>query len=916
MKKLLIFLFLTFNLFFAYSQKNIDYYKIFIDNINNQFIINKNYDDKNISVEFLENYYDKFKIFEKSKNINIQKTLQFIENKDIKSAINILKNNDLNFETGILLSRLYIFDLQLIEAEIIYEKTINLDTNNIENRIEQADFYFFRKMYLNSIELNKKILNSEIDSQIYSKIIYNISNSYFYYGDFKNALLYSSKILENNDLDNYYYLKYYNLRGLIYTNLNNFEEAEKNYNIAISKYKKLYKNKSNLNFKYLLAELYYNLAELKSKIAEYQISNSYFLESIEICNKQTNKKFNLLEAKSLYNLSLNYIQSDNYFEAIVYFDKTKSVYESFINIDTLEYLPYVAELQSKIGMIYTDLENYDKAVELFKLAETNFHKVAINKEFIAKIGFANLFNYYGILNIKMLDYNLAYEYFTKSFYLFSELDQYATFEFKDEIALVYNNLAYFYELQNDYEKAFDNYNKAVNLRELLIKINPKLYSKQLAITLNNIGNLYTISNENKSALYFLKKALNYYDSISINSNEINEISNNYNNIGVLYNKTLMYDSAIFYFKKSINLSLRIANLSPTYNYQLAKNQYNISLAYLNKNNFENSFIFINDAIVNLKTLISDETNNYLIDLSNCYNLLGDIYLYSDNYNLDSSLFNYNLAYEIILKLNLKYPDLYKDNLIETLQNLSNVYKYKRNFEKSIFYTLALLENFTNLNSKYTNQYLDKIADTKSNLSILYGEIKEKENALENAKSSLVIYRALAIKNHEKYDADVAMAYNHLGNLFSEYSNYEEAIVNYKKAIELRIILAEKKDISIIKVADTENNLALLYFEQKQYENSIQTFNDAIYIYKTIAKKSNIIDNQLKLSMALINKTIIYKELLIIDSNTEIIKIALESINEALEILNQFPDNDQSRTYMEFAVQLKGFFNTYNFQNNY
>jgi len=908
MKNILLFLFFTTN--FVYSQKT-NYYNIFVENINNQFKIQKNIDYKNSALEFVENYSETFKNFEKSKDQKIQNIIQLIKNKDINAAIQSFEKNEIVNDNQIILARLYIINFQFVDAENLYEKIVNLDTTNIQNRIEQADFYFFSKMYNIAINLYKNILNQNLKKEIKTIIYYNISNSYLGFNDFKNALIFVNKAIENNSSDNFIQAKNLNLRGLIYTNLYT-TKAVNDFENSLNKLKKLNKNNDKYNFQN--AQTYFNLADYYYKTADNQNAINNFEICNNLCDNKNIQKYKLLQAKALYKISLNEIELNDYNQAIEYFDRTKEIYFSLTNIDSVEYLPYIADLQSKMGTIYTDLEQFDKAKDFFGQAETNFKIISEDFEFLAKIGMANLYNYEGLLNIKTLEYDLAYQNFTSSFYLFTELDQYASLEFKDEIASVYNNLGYLFELKNDYKKAFEFYNKSLNLREILTEITPK-YNTQLVLTLTNIGNLYIENNENRSALNFLNKALNYYDSTTNSATEILNMAFIYNNIGILYNKTLMPDSAIFYYNKSIYFISKLELDNPKYLSQLSKTQYNMALAYFSNNDFKNSNLTILNAINNFNKLISNQNETYSIDLANCYNLLGDIFLYSDDFKLDSALQYYNLAYKIVLELNSKYNDLYYENLLISLQNLSNIYKYKRDYLNAIEYTIKLLQNYTILNEKNYNQYLDKIADTKSNLSILYDETKQEDTALENAKSALVIYRALAINNHEKYDADVAMAYNHLGNLNSEYSDFDKAIENYKMSINLRKILAEKKDINIIKVADTENNLALLYFELKQNDNAIQTFNDAIFIYETLAKKSENIENQLKLCMALINISIIYKNIILQNPNNEVIEIATNKISEALNILNKYPDNEQARTYMEYAVQLKGFFNTLDFQNN-
>lgn len=268
---------------------------------------------------------------------NLMETYKIIQNyeKALEFA-NLIKEHPLSNHiqseeniAGIL------FDEGKIDEGIELLKSLIIkDPNNIELKKKLAEAYEKKQDFESAINIYKKILdvaNAEDISQIHFKI----SDLY------SNWALYSFSHNENENCFKYFTIaiQYYAQNPYIYYNLGNVNQLIKNFNEAISQYKKAIElNPQNPDYYYAIAECYEgidSIYEQKKALAE-------------------SLKYNPDNAKANYKLGVIYNSQNDNNNAMIHIKKAIELDEDFI------------EAKHKLALMLEHVGDKDGAIEVYK----------------------------------------------------------------------------------------------------------------------------------------------------------------------------------------------------------------------------------------------------------------------------------------------------------------------------------------------------------------------------------------------------------------------------------------------------------------------------------------------------------------------------------------------------------------------
>ncbi|WP_405351194.1 tetratricopeptide repeat protein [Fusobacterium animalis] len=290
---------------------------------------------------------------------------------------------------------------------------------------------------------------------------------------------------------------YYNNRGIVYSNLEDYEKAIQDYNKAIE----LEPND---------ASYYNNRGTIFTNLEKYE-------EAIQDYNKAIELEPN--DASTYFNRSIAFANLNNYDKAIENLNKT------------IELNPNDDSAYFNRGTAFTNLSNYEKAIkDLNKAIELNSNN-------------ASYYNYRGSLYINQGNYDKAIEDFNRAI------------ELNPIFAFAYSNLGNLYNNLNNYDKAIENLNKAIeldhnfsdayNIRGITY-VNQEKFDEAIndfnrAIKLNpndkeyyyNLGILYSDLNNYDKAIENLNKAIELDHNFSDACNVIEIISTTQNNKKVI-----------------------------------------------------------------------------------------------------------------------------------------------------------------------------------------------------------------------------------------------------------------------------------------------------------------------------------------------------------------------------------------------
>ncbi|MEA2041034.1 MAG: tetratricopeptide repeat protein [Bacteroidota bacterium] len=330
-------------------QEELENAKKHADELAEQFA-RTNFDDVG---ELYKRAFEQFKLGE------IQKAIDILNEKDLiaeaqkvitdKQTIDSLKNElalreeenllrrDTLMRTLKLKAELYSLQFEYQQADTVYHQLWLLDTTNIENTSDYADFLRERKQYDKAILFYNKLLKMDIEDWLKAYAYGNSGVIYMETGKFDEAL---SAYKKNNE---------------IYEKLHNSEKSNTFYtnNLAIS-YSKL-------------GEIYQSLGEFDKALEFYTLRSKLGKELYESNPKN----------ESLKNgLAISYEKLGSIYQSLGEFDKALEFYTLMSHLfeELYESNPKNESLKnglaisySKLGSIYQSLGEFDKALEFYTL---------------------------------------------------------------------------------------------------------------------------------------------------------------------------------------------------------------------------------------------------------------------------------------------------------------------------------------------------------------------------------------------------------------------------------------------------------------------------------------------------------------------------------------------------------------------
>ncbi|KAA5535485.1 adenylate/guanylate cyclase domain-containing protein [Paenimyroides baculatum] len=234
-----------------------------------------------------------------------------------------------------------------------YEKAFYYWTRNDNKKIIQNFLkaeYFFRKSN------NKKYL-----SDLYLQF------GFFYQSetkDYNQALEYYKKFTHLFNENSFELVNTYNLMANLYAKQNKFKKALEHYQKS-AKLHKQYNDTKSHHYGYLLS----NIANIYSELNEYDKSFTYHNLALDF----------FLKLKDHNNISLIYISKSTVYQKLNQPEKiSQNINLAIENTKNIKECLVKEAVYSRIGNIYYDLENYQKALEFHLKA---YHECPLNKPY-------------------------------------------------------------------------------------------------------------------------------------------------------------------------------------------------------------------------------------------------------------------------------------------------------------------------------------------------------------------------------------------------------------------------------------------------------------------------------------------------------------------------------------------------------
>ena len=361
-------------------------------------------------------------------------------------------------------------------------------------------------------------------------------------------------------------------------------------------------------------------------------------------------------------------------EARTYYDKLLPLCQQQAADDPETYEPVLARIQSNIGMLYYELQQYDESERLSVAATTTLQRLGERDPETYLSDYATAAN------------NLANVYFHKQLLAESENIQLAILAARrqtgnagDEvsqanIAQSLTNLGNLYAKERRFDEAEQLYTEAVAIYEHLAGNDPDTYEPTLASVQNNLGCLYRDMQKTNLSEQHLLAALAIRNRLAEDNPRIygTELAMTMDNLGSVYAIMKQYDKCEKLLSAALDLSRHFATLNPqAYTHLVASTEHNLAMLYRMTNRLDESRQMFLAALTTRQQLAAEQPMVYNADLAGTYTELGSLYRTTQQY--DECEQAYLAAYELYRQLAADNPKAFTALMSKTTFNLALLY---------------------------------------------------------------------------------------------------------------------------------------------------------------------------------------------------------------------------------------------------
>jgi len=443
------------------------------------------------------------------------------------------------------------------------------------------------------------------------------------------------------------------------------------------------------------------------EVIEYKIALSkiYFADDSEkgiLTAKEAystaQKKYPKLEGEAMLNYSEVLIGNGEIDAATKLLNDNKGKYKDDNKVS--------AGINSHLGIIELDKENYKLATELFNQSLSQYTKID-DKQGIAESHF-----HLGLVSKNQGDYEIALESYKLAYNIYSDLND------LEGKASCLGNMGSIYKNQGNYKKALESVLEA-------LKTNEKLGRKNaIANNLGNIALIYNTQSDYRNALNYFEKSLQIAEEMG----NKNSIALNLGNIGLAYMNLEDYTKALVNLNKALTLNKELNHKK-----NIALNLTNIGIVNQKLGKYKEAKKLLEEGLkIYIDLGVKDK-------IASAYIRLGEVYAEDKNYSIART----NIEKGINIAEEIGLLEWQKEGYLSYSNVLAATGNYEWAFE-SLKQHGVIKDSINNLQSQEALTRLSIEFDT---------ERKEKENSLlkmDNeikevniARQNLIIYSTIA-----------------------------------------------------------------------------------------------------------------------------------------------------------------------------
>lgn len=663
-----------------------------------------------------------------------------LEEGDIQSAKEALKLDDIKREAEQLLKLHEITksELQIKVNELIQRAhTLILDVQNVK-RFHEIDITY------------KEAIKIEKEAGLYQKSLLSYANDLLDRHEYENSIKFAKQFLNyvetidniEKNIDIYHV---YVILGKAYSMLEQYLEGEKNFSFALKQ------AEENDNVDDVIEVCQAIITYIYEKTKEIDKAEFYYCKMIDLLKNNTKDDLELANIED--KLGDLYVTYEMYSKAVKYLEDANDIYQS-----SLKTIPS-HEIKHKLFLNYHNLltsyinqKEYVKFANNILITEQLIHE--LDKEqprlyFHEKEYHTSCIAYY--LSKLMLKGLLLPGKASQAFFTLVGIFQDTSDVYYYVASALFYSAAHHYDEGNMklYKKCLKKGHRSLKFLETNIeKIeDPALKKKKqeyCLILYLDLANLYKDVGNAKNAEKYYHNALRLYDEI---------------NNPTIYNRYILY---------SIHWNIRDL-LDKQKRYEEEEKVYQLE-------------------IDNLKSMLKEEPDNYLIEITTSYNNLGVLHD--------------------------------KMNKIKESQN---------DFQEKIKYCEKMSDDSALKDECFEITY--------NNLFMIYYKNCQYKKSLSNCEKALKYQERLLLDNPDKYEIKLSETYRYIGKNNWELHQYKQAIPALEKAIVIKekIKVNEKESIANLSLHSAYLTMASCNYRLKKYKQAVTYYQKAIALLEKITQ---------------------------------------------------------------------------------
>ncbi|MDZ7878379.1 MAG: tetratricopeptide repeat protein [Saprospiraceae bacterium] len=451
-------------------------------------------------------------------------------------------------------------------------------------------------------------------------------------------------------------------------------------------------------------------------------------------------KWEIEKADSVYQLMLKYdaknvdIQKKyaSFLKDINEQNRAKILCEKAVT--TVESSEDKIELMNKLGLLYTDLGEYNKAEKILSQATDMAEWEIINRKDIFEPLYALAQLHLGQTLTKMKNFNQAQGAFALALKYHKQYATKSPAKTKDSLRLAdtYNSMAINYLKQNNFQQSLDYFDKTWAIYSE-ISDSTSLYKNQVADIKNNYAQLYLAQKDTVSALKFFSQEMAIYAAAVRSKNTAFDADYlaGLINLSQIYLSDKNYDKAIPLLDTIADLQKKLVLAHPlNYEIDLEKTlETQANIYYEQKKYVLFEEIFRKIAI--LHSIILKTTPQYKADICAFYSRFGAFYQEQNKLELAES--QYKTSIELRKELVDKDALAHGENQKMALQHIISI--------RDTFLLPEIFENKILAHKKIQDNCRNELINTQNKIiaALEKSSSKDKQGKLNEAYGTLAAY---------------------------------------------------------------------------------------------------------------------------------------------------------------------------------